>query len=88
MKKQKKNEKMKRIRDAEDAKKVWGAAREKEKAKKTESAIDYSMIMFALYAKIHTHRVIERDEFSSRIDVDHDDAQNEACHRCWWFKVT
>jgi hypothetical protein len=40
------------------------------------------MIMFALYAKIHIHRVIERNEFSSRIDVDHDDAQNEACHRC------
>ncbi len=56
--------------------------KEKEKAKKTKSAINYSMIMFALYAKIHTHRVIERNEFSSRIDVDHDDAQNEACHRC------
>jgi hypothetical protein len=40
------------------------------------------MIMFALYARIHIHRVIERNEFFSRIDVDHDDVQNEACHRC------
>ncbi len=45
------------------------------------------MIIFVLYAKIHTHRVIERNEFSSRIDVDHDNVQNETCHRYWWFKV-
>ncbi len=88
MKKQKKNEKMKRIRNVEDAKKIWKTAREKEKTKKTKFAICYSMIIFVLYARIHTHRVIERDEFSSSIDVDHDDAQNEACHRCWRFKVT
>ncbi len=73
---------MKRIRNAEDTKEVWEAAKEKVKAKKTESAICYSMIIFVLYARIHTHRVIERDEFFSRIDVDHDDAQNEACHCC------
>ncbi len=87
MKKQKKNEKMKSIKNAEDSKKKWKTARRKEKAKKTKFAICYSMIIFVLYAKIHTHRVIERKKFSSRIDVDHDDAQNEACHRCWWFKV-
>jgi hypothetical protein len=40
------------------------------------------MIIFVLYAKIHTYREIEKDEFSSRIDVDHDDAQNEVCYRC------
>jgi hypothetical protein len=63
MKKQKKDEKMKRIRNAEDAKKIWKTTKEKEKAKKTKSAINYSMIMFALYARIHTYRVIERNEF-------------------------
>jgi hypothetical protein len=56
--------------------------REKKKAKKKKSAINYLMIIFILYVKIHTHRVIERNEFFSRIDVDHDDAQNETCHHC------
>jgi hypothetical protein len=81
MKKQKKNEKMKRIKNVKDAKKIWKTARKKEKAKKTKSAINYSIIIFVLYTKIHIHRVIERNEFFSRIDVDHDDVQNEACHR-------
>ncbi len=78
---------MKRIKNAEDAKKTWKTAKEKEKTKKTKSAINYLMIIFVLYAKIHTYREIEKDEFSSRIDVDHDDAQNEVCYRCWWFKM-
>jgi hypothetical protein len=46
MKMQKKNEKLKRIRDAEDAKKVWVSARRKEKTKKLKSAICYSTVNY------------------------------------------
>jgi hypothetical protein len=152
MKKQKKNEELKRIKNAEDAKKVWESARKKEKTTKTKSAICVTkktllseinimmlidswsiwsmsliyvsmkkqaskqknlsvsqtildrakqsvsylriiirwcqvitwqyVIQCLLYEKIYTHRVIEKDEFSSWIDVDHRDAQNEASHSC------
>ncbi len=45
MKKQKKNEELKRIKNAEDAKKIWESASKKEKTKKTKSAICYSMLI-------------------------------------------
>ncbi len=48
--------------------------KKKKKRKKPKFAICYLMIIFVLYAKIHTHHVIKRNEFFSRIDIDHDDA--------------
>ncbi len=56
--------------------------KKKRKKRNLRYVIQCLFFYYTLYAKIYTHRVIERDEFSSRINVNHDDAQNEACHDC------
>ncbi len=57
----------------------------KEKKKRRRRNLRYVIQCFfsyyTSYARIYTHRVIERDEFSSRINVDHSHAQNKVCHR-------
>ncbi len=59
---------------------------EKER-KENEIEICDMLLNVNYITRIHIHRVIEKDEFFSRIDVDHDDAQNETCDRCQWFKI-
>jgi hypothetical protein len=83
MKKQKKNEKMKRIKNAENAEKVWKATRKKKRKRRNlQYVIQCLFFYYTSYARIYIHCVIEKNEFSSRINVDHDDAQNKTCYRC------
>jgi hypothetical protein len=60
---------------------------QREKKKKRKKRNLRYVIQCLLYEKIYIHRVIERNEFSSWIDVDHRDAQNKASHNCWWVEM-